>query len=196
MLKLPPPFSWFLPGRRPTAVTPARSILFVTTHCPTRAHAGGLRLLDLCARIRAIAPDAVIDVFARRNEAVDGDYADVEAVFDHVYYSSRMRLNFARFLRRRPQRRDYDVVSFEYLQQPAAVRSFLPHAGKVLFTPMELLTRGRALGRVQEPDDRRARRELDWEAALCRIVDEVVCVSRPDADFARRPANGRARVLP
>jgi glycosyltransferase involved in cell wall biosynthesis len=193
MFKLPPPLSWLPlsrlpPGRRPGLATPARSILFVTTHCPTRAHAGGLRLLDLCIRLRAIAPNAAIDVFAHRNQAIDGDYADVEAVFDRVYYCERMRMNFARFRRRRPQRADYDVVSFEFLQHPSAVRSFLPHAGRALFTPMELLTRAHAL--APEPEDRkaraRARRELEREAAVCALVDEVVCVSRPDAEFARR----------
>jgi glycosyltransferase involved in cell wall biosynthesis len=190
MFELLSRFGWFGRGGRPPLSTPARSILFVTTHCPTRSHAGGLRLLDLCSRIRAIAPQTVIDVFAYRDEAIDGDYADVEALFDHVYYCDRRRMNFNRFLKRRPQRADYDVVSFEYLQQPSAVRSFLRHAGKALFTPMELLTRAHALAPALAVGDarlvKRMRRDQDWEAAVCRIVDEIVCVSQPDAEFARR----------
>ena len=160
-------------------------MLFVSTHCPSRAHAGGLRLLDIASRLRVLQPGLAIDVFTFRNPEEDWSYADVETRFDRVFYSDTTRLTHERFAAERPPRLDYDVVSFEYQQRADNVRSYLPHAGKTLFTPMELKARAYALA-PQTATAGQRRREIARERAVSGLVDEVVCVAEADAQFARR----------
>ena len=177
---------------RPSAhfATPTRNILFVSTHCPTRAHAGGLRILDIAARIRAMDPTVAIDIFTIKNQDIDWDYSDVECNFDNVYYANTHKMDFRNFAAQQPKFTGYDIVSFEYLPHPSAVVSFRPHAGKILFTPMESLSRALA---IRLKTETLAKDEAKWarhialrERKVCRLADETVCVSHPDAEYMRR----------
>ncbi len=169
--------------RPPRRNARTRSILVVSTLLPSRGHAGGVRILDIAAEIRRLVPDTTIDLFSLEHPDIDFVDAETLSVFDRVHISRDRKLSFDRL----PDaaRHWYDVVDIQYPQPPRRILSYRQYCAKLLFTPMESAARRVALappGAVPE-DDRRAGRR---EERIARLVDEVVCVSEPDADCLRR----------
>lgn len=168
-----------------------RRILVVAWHCPTRAHAGGLRMLDLYDYLRRIAPDTRLDLFTVKKPAVDWAYDDLGAIFDNVYFTEHNDLSVAALNTLRADRVMYDVIDFQFLEAGHDLESYRSVGRKLIFTPMELLTRAfhlerQAQGRIATPQRMAEQMDISRrELALCRAVDEVVCVSRPDADYLR-----------
>jgi len=168
-----------------------RRILVVAWHCPTRAHAGGLRMLDLYDYLRRIAPDTRLDLFTVKKPTVDWAYDDLGAIFDNIYFTEHNDLSVAALNTLRSDRAVYDVVDFQFLEAGHDLDAYRAVGRKLIFTPMELLTRAFHLerqtpGRISTPQ--RMAEQMDVsrrELALCRAVDEVVCVSKPDADYLR-----------
>lgn len=170
------------------------SILLVAWHCPTRAHAGGLRMLDLYDQLRRLAPGARIDLFTVRKPAVDWAYDDLASIFTNVYFTDHNDLSVKALNALRADRARYDVVDFQFLEAGHDVEAYRAVGRKLIFTPMELLSRAFHLerqspGRLMTAD--RISEQMDIarrELALCRAVDEVVCVSKPDAAYLRSAA--------
>ena len=174
-------------GEKSDRPLPVKRFLLVSTHCPTRAHAGGLRILDIYSILRAAEPHALIDLYTQKKKDIDWNYDHIDTLFDDVIDSENQIFDYNTFIRLRPSPRSYDVIDFQYLVRPEDVDAFSRLARKTLFTPMECLSCDFALHRDVMDDETRERSALHAadEQAICRIVDEVVCVSQPDAEFLR-----------
>lgn len=178
-----------------------RRILVVAFHAPSRAHAGGLRMLDMYAYLRSIAPDIRLDLFTVRKPEVDWAYDDLPKVFSNVYFAPDADLSVASLRRLSGEETRYDVVDFQFPEAGADIATYRKIAGRTLFTPMELLSRGFAMASEAEtaaltPQARAERAEASRrEIELCRAVDEVVCVSNPDADFLRKAGLANVTAL-
>lgn len=176
-----------------------RRILVVAVHAPSRAHAGGLRMLDLYSYIRSIAPDIRLDLFAPSRPEIDWSYEDLPKVFSNVYFTTDNDLSLANLKRISGELPRYDLVDFQFMQAGADAARFRKIAGRLIFTPMELLSRGFGMMSDAERAALPARERAEQletsrqELALCRAVDQVVCVSNPDADYLKR-ASGLAHV--
>ncbi len=164
-------------------------ILMVAWHCPTRAHAGGLRMLDLYDYLRRVAPHARLDLFAVKKPEIDWAYDDLKSIFDNIYFTEHNDLSVRALNALRVDRMVYDVVDFQFLEACHDLDSYRAVGRKLIFTPMELLSRAahierQAPGRIATAQ--RLAEQMDIsrrELAVCRSVDEVVCVSKPDADY-------------
>jgi glycosyltransferase involved in cell wall biosynthesis len=178
-------------------------ILLVSYYCPTRAHAGGLRILDIYALIKQHRPDVQIDLLTHHRPAIDWSTADLYKIFDHVYLSPTEDLTpitLASLHGGIPP--NYDLVDLQFHQSAYHLDAFRKFAHKVIFTPMESqakvlyldvaakFTSGKALGL------RRVASLINFaaeEVSFSRKADEVVCVSRADAAFLRS-VSGSNRV--
>lgn len=187
------PLLHFLKNAAPGEALPSGGprILVVAWHCPTRAHAGGLRMLDLYEYLRRAAPNVRLDLFTVKKPAVDWAYDDLKSIFDNVYFTDHDDLSLKALNALRVDRMVYDVVDFQFLEAGHDLESYRAVGRKLIFTPMELLSRAFHIER-QSPGriatSQRLSEQMDVsrrELALCQSVDEVVCVSRPDADYLR-----------
>jgi glycosyltransferase involved in cell wall biosynthesis/GT2 family glycosyltransferase len=169
---------------------PTRRILLVSRLCPTRAHAGGLRVLDMYTRIRANEPDAYIELLTRKNAAIDWQYDDLPGIFDEIHEAPTHNISWDHFARQRQAPYDFDIVDFQFQPKPSTVERFRAAGRRLLFTPMELMMRSTAIeNAARAPDEHTSIRQQAAYAAeveVSRIVDEVVCVSEPDAQFLRQ----------
>lgn len=176
-------------GQPETLVTPTRRLLLVSTYCPTRAHAGGLRILDIYRYIRQSEPDTLIELMTHRNREIDWRYDEVDATFDIVHDMPTYEATFADFARLNPALPTYDVIDFQFLPTIEMMNAFRPLAGKMLFTPMELLSRAFEFQNEHADADAalKAGQQLiiEQENTAARIADRVVCVSEPDAQYLR-----------
>ena len=169
-----------------------QKILVVAWHCPTRAHAGGLRMLDLYDYIKRVAPNTRLDLFTVRKPQIDWSYDDLSSIFDNVYFTDHNDLSVRALDGLRGDRTAYDVIDFQFLEAGHDLAAYRAVGHKLLFTPMELLSRAFHIerqipGRIAT--SQRLAEQMDvsrQELALCRAVDEVVCVSKPDADYLRQ----------
>lgn len=186
----PNPLVEFIANGQPQSlVAPHRRLLLVSTYCPTRAHAGGLRILDIYRHIRQSEPDTMIELMTHRNRDIDWRYDEVDATFDIVHDMPNYEATFADFVRLNPALPTYDVIDFQFLPSIEMMNAFRPHAGKMLFTPMELLSRAFEFqnDHIEADPALKAGQQLiiEQENAAARIADRVVCVSEPDAQYLR-----------
>jgi glycosyltransferase involved in cell wall biosynthesis len=169
-------------------------ILLVSYYCPSRSHAGGLRILDLYALLRRKAPGAELHLYTHRRPSIDWSEDDVSAIFDRVYWSPTEELSAAGLcaLAGGPQR--FDVIDLQFHQAALDIDSYRLMARTILFTPMESLARFaflkarsafRATGRFPLRELARGFRAVAEEVVFSFRVDKVVCVSRSDAAFLR-----------
>lgn len=181
------PLQHYLQGRAEKRgdLLPVKRFLLISLHCPTRAHAGGLRILDIYSMLRQAEPDAEIDLYTRKNKEIDWNYDLLDTIFDDVIDCEDRNFDYDTFIKLRPDPHSYDIVDFQFLMPPDQVQQFAWLGNKSLFTPMECLSRDFALhsDRLGEEERARAGIHAAWEQAICRTVDEVVCVSQPDAEF-------------
>ncbi|MEQ1527380.1 MAG: methyltransferase domain-containing protein [Gallionella sp.] len=177
------------------ASTPKRKILLVSHSCPSRSHAGGLRILDLYAQIRKDFPHIKIDLYTHKRASIDGSYADLEAIFDKLYFSPTEDLTLSGLVVLQGQSCSrYDVVDLQFHGAALDQEGFRQIGGKILFTPMESITRTLSLSlkglfvKGNEFTLARIVRELAMgiaEVIFCWRADLVVCVSNADAAFLR-----------
>lgn len=172
-----------------------KRILLVSYFCPTRAHAGGLRILDIYTLIKTSFSEVTIDLYTYKRPEIDWSYSDVESLFDHIYFSptenlspdniSALSTNVSRY---------YDVIDLQFHQSAYYLEKWRAFGGKILFTPMESLVRCLAI-------DIRANLTRKSIFSLRKIIsglkcaaeeivfaskaDEVVCVSKTDASLLR-----------
>lgn len=180
--------------------TPRCSILLVSYYCPTRAHAGGLRILDIYGLIRQKCPTVRIDLLTHHRPAVDWSIDEVHQLFDNVYLSpgDELTLDVLKGLVGQELPR-YDVVDLQFHQSGYQLEGYRKIGSKVLFTPMESQAKVLYLDLCDQITKHRRiqlRRiftqvKLAYEEiTFCRKADEVVCVSRTDAAFIRAVGGG------
>ena len=178
-------------------------ILLVSYYCPTRAHAGGLRILDIYALIRQQRPDVRIDLLTHHRPTIDGSIDDSYQIFDNVYLSQSEDLTLETLVSLRGGAMPhYDLVDLQFHQSAYQLDAFRQVATKVIFTPMESqakalfldiatkfkFEKGVGFTRIASLINLAAE-----EIGFCRKADEVVCVSRTDASFLRA-VSGTRRV--
>ncbi|MEJ1157922.1 glycosyltransferase family 4 protein [Prosthecomicrobium sp. N25] len=205
----PPPAGAIAEPAPPAAAAPAgapapfRSILVVSQYCPSRAHAGGLRILDLYRFIKSRWPGLRVDLYTHPRPGIDWSYADAEALFDAVHYAATEDLTAAE-ITRLAGGRHYDVVDYQFVHAGRDHRAMRAIGDRFLFTPMEVLTRSLHIA-AQSADRRKVFNRIPHfattlaaaaaEVDLTHAVDWTVCVSRSDAAFLRA-ITGRRTIQP
>ncbi len=171
---------------------PRKRILIVSRHCPTRAHAGGLRILDIYQIIKNSDKDIYIELFTQKNLDIDWDYEFLDEIFHKVYETSNYDLRVEKFWELRHRVCTFDVIDLEFIDEPQTVAGYKEFASRLLFTPMESVSRNYAISKkLQElsQEEANAQKNVKNEVDICRIVDDVICVSEPDANFLRKNFN-------
>jgi len=174
--------------------TPKRfRILLVSYYCPTRAHAGGLRLLDIYNVIKTRRPDVQIDLLTHQNPSIDWSLDEAKQLFDNIYFSPSELLTPAELDPQHALDEMYDIVDLQFLSNARQADAFRKVGHKIIFTPMESLARAFFIdwsSKNGRRGDRLSRVARSFRAAYEEVgfvgkVDEVVCVSKPDAAFLR-----------
>lgn len=169
-------------------------VLLVSYYCPTRAHAGGLRILDMYKLMRQMVPGIQIDLLTHFRPAIDWTLDDVNSLFHNVFLSEHERLTPEVLFELAGGPVGYDVVDLQFHQAAYEIDSFRRVGAKIIYTPMESLLKvaylqTRALR--DQPRDTWAGKLFDSskhaleEVGFCDKVDQVVCVSRADAALLR-----------
>ncbi|MEA9598533.1 methyltransferase domain-containing protein [Polynucleobacter sp. AP-Sanab-80-C2] len=175
-------------------------ILLVSFYYPTRAHAGGLRILDLYSMIRKKCPSAQIDLLTHHRSTIDWSLDDVNILFDNVYLSPTEELSPDSLGTPFSSLSTYDVIDLQFHQSGKYVDEFRKIGRKVVFTPMESATKTLFLdlhSRLKHQkfvNLRQFARSLNTaaeEVLLTQKVDEVVCVSRSDARFLKAATSSK-----
>jgi glycosyltransferase involved in cell wall biosynthesis len=169
-------------------------ILLVSYYCPTRGHAGGLRILDLYAFIRSNYPSVQIDIFTHHRPSIDWKINDIYDIFDNVYLSPNEDLTPQGLGSLMGGSKFYNVIDLQFHQSGYNIDSFRKIGSKVIYTPMESLAKSFYFDvRGKSPIKNlfllsnlaRALRHAAEELVCLPKADEVVCVSRADAAFLK-----------
>lgn len=169
-------------------------ILLVSYYCPSRAHAGGLRILDIYALIREHCPNVQIDLLTFHRPTIDWSLDDVNRTFHNVYLSPVEELTPEILSSLRGSTLHYDVVDLQFHQTGRHINAFKHIGSKIIFTPMESLVKVALINLRHNLLTTNINRLRDLAASLrlaaeevvfAKKVDEVVCVSQADADLLR-----------
>jgi len=173
---------------------PGKRILLVSYYCPSRAHAGGLRILDIYSLIKTSFPEVMIDLYTHKRTEIDWSYADVERLFDHVYFSPAEDLLPDQLSELSVDAGSYDVIDLQFHQSAYHLEKWRMLGGKIIFTPMESLVRSLLYdARAAFKNGNlsflkkfiRSIKSAAEEIVFSVNADEVVCVSRSDASILR-----------
>ncbi len=169
-------------------------ILLVSYYCPTRAHAGGLRILDLYTLIRRQCPHVQLDLYTHSRPEIDWNIDDVYKIFDNVYLSPEEELSPNGIRKITGGNVFYSLIDLQFHQCGYQVDAFKKLGEKIIYTPMESLAKAlyyelRSLPLVKKAFPLRKKvaslRYAAEELYFLPKVDEVVCVSKSDAAFLR-----------
>lgn len=184
--------------------SPAFRILLVSRYCPTKAHAGGLRILDIYAMIKERLPGIQLDLYTHHRAEIDWSIDEVYQIFDNIYFSPCEKLSPEGLSALREVRYAYDIVDIQFHQFGQRPDKFRHVGGKIIFTPMESMARTLLIS-VRMMFKGSVRFNLKripvnlygacQEISFCRSADEVVCVSSEDAEFLRSLTRSRTVTL-
>ena len=169
-------------------------ILLVSYYCPTRAHAGGLRILDIYALIRRHCPDIQLDLFTYHRPSIDWSLDEIYRLFDNVYFSPVEDLTAETLVDLRGAPLTYDVVDLQFHQSAYHINEYKKISKKIIFTPMECAAKVLFLELRSKLQVRNFLRFRKLPTLICAAaeeivfahkVDQVVCVSSTDAAFLR-----------
>ena len=175
-------------------------ILLVSHYCPTRAHGGGLRILDIYALILKQCPNVQIDLLTYHRPEIDWSLDTARHIFHNVYLTPTEELTPEALLDLRGSPLNYDVVDLQFHQSGYQIDAFRRIGAKIIFTPMESLAKvafinlrtnfltKNSLQLVKLASSLRLAAE---EVVFTLKADEVVCVSRADASFLRAITSSR-----
>jgi glycosyltransferase involved in cell wall biosynthesis len=168
-----------------------KCILLASYYAPSRAHAGGLRILDLYEEIRARDPSIRLALFSCSHPKVDGDISSLGNLFDDLYFCEPHEFGPETLRRLRNDSRKYDLVDLQFHQAGLEAPGFRQFGKSLIYTPMEVLSRvdfhlvRQAAAKGQLPLDKffsLIHRGAE-EHRIMQSVDSTVCVSDADADF-------------
>ena len=176
-------------------------ILLVSYYCPSRAHAGGQRILDIYSLIKSAFPNVRIDLYTHKRPAIDWSYEDAEKIFDTIFLSPIEDLSFSGFNQLYKAATQYDVIDLQFHQSAYDIESWRKVGQKILFTPMESHVRGLLIAlRCQDVFSvGKMQRHLllaKEEMTFSRKADEVVCVSEKDASSLRMFCHATKSIFP
>ncbi len=174
--------------------TASKRILLVSYYCPTRAHAGGLRTLDMYALIKEKMPGVQLDLYTFHRPEIDGAIKEAQELFDKIYYSPVPELTAGGLAALQGKQPRYDVIDLQHHYAAVDWAGLRGLCEKIIFTPMESVAKSFFLDLRAFSDSgsilqlrgmaqglKLATEEIDF----CSKVNEVVCVSRTDAAFLR-----------
>jgi len=179
---------------------PQKRILLVSYYAPSRAHAGGLRILDIYKLIRQQCPNVEIELLTHHRPDIDWSIDEARSIFHKVYLSEGEDLRPSCLPENRRYVGSYMVADLQFHQTGFFIDDFRQIADKVIFTPMESqirilqqdFARNSDRGRLAELRQRlTAVMHAAEEFRFCAQSDEVVCVSRSDAALLRKVTNSR-----
>ncbi len=184
---------------RPSPNTSGYSILLVSYYAPTRAHAGGLRILDVYNTIRNKIPTARLDLFTYSRPNIDWSLASTSEIFDNVYLSELEELTVEEFRKLTPDKVFYDVIDLQFHSSGKYANEYRDIGKKILFTPMESQAKVLMLDILKNYKNnqkiyRSIKDNVDngtEEITFLNSADSVVCVSRPDAALLRKITGSR-----
>jgi SAM-dependent methyltransferase/glycosyltransferase involved in cell wall biosynthesis len=175
-------------------------ILLVSYYAPSRAHAGGLRILDIYKLIRQQCPEVEIELLTHHRPDIDWSIDEARSIFHQVYLSESKDLRPSCLPENRRRVGSYIVADLQFHQTGFFIEDFRQIADKVIFTPMESqikilqqdFARSSDRGRLADLRQRlTAVMHAAEEFRFCAQSDEVVCVSRSDAALLRKVTNSR-----
>jgi len=180
-----------------------KRILLVSYYFPTRAHAGGLRILDMYSKIKEQSPDTIIDLFSFERPEIDWKIDTAENIFDTIYKAKTEDLSLSEFLKLRKDDISYHVVDIQFHQGGEHISDYKTISDKVLFTPMECLSKCFYLNlrptTFLKSKPSMANLKNQWQMAreeinYSRNADATICVSKSDASFLKRVAMGQGNI--
>jgi glycosyltransferase involved in cell wall biosynthesis len=162
----------------------AGRILVVCKHAPTISHAGGLRILDILHKIKNKHSGAYIEIFTSHSLSLYGPMSEALQIADRVVLAQKDDFCLAEYMRQTAELRAFDVIDFQFPQPIEVVEEYRKIGRKLIFTPMESHIRNEAIIRGTKATSGSDLTTLEalQEAAICQIVDQVVCVSSADCD--------------
>lgn len=177
---------------------PTKKILLVCHYCPTRAHAGGLRILDIYRLIREQKPDIQLDLLTYHRPLIDWNIDDLHAIFHNVYLSKSAHLtpeSLRSLSANNPGQIQYDLIDLQFHGSGMQIKAFRGLGEKIIFTPMESMVKAAAvclksnffpLNRTKFRNNISTVLKAYQEIRIASLVDEVVCVSQSDAAFLNK----------
>jgi glycosyltransferase involved in cell wall biosynthesis len=167
-----------------------KQILLVSYYLPSRAHGGGLRLLDLYGLMRRLLPQARIDLAACQQTVGEG-IEGLQEIFDNVHLLEPDRFGPEGFRLAGLLDGQYDVVDLQYLQSGRFIRAFRRcGTNRIIFSPMESMVRATAIlfgDLVSSFSLKKLTRLGEYLRYSAREIgyvlraDRVLCVSEKDA---------------
>ncbi|MDR3423599.1 MAG: glycosyltransferase family 4 protein [Alphaproteobacteria bacterium] len=184
----------------------AASILLVSHFAPSRAHAGGLRILDIYALIRERCPGTRLNLYTHCRPGVDWSMSEAQKIFDNIYLSPVEILTPEGFESLRDgQKIHYDTIDLQYHPAGRQIKAFRRLGSKIIYTPMESFVRALPIEILAVISGRRRTTIRNFlgsiyyaleEASFAFMADQTVCVSESDAAALRRVTpNKRVSVL-
>lgn len=167
-------------------------LLLVSYYAPTRAHAGGLRILDMYSLIKEQRPNVQLDLFTHHRPEIDWDLDDVYDIFDNVYLSPTEDLSKSALNAFCGVEEVYDVIDLQFHPTGFNIGEYRTLGNKVLFTPMESMVKCFYLNvrpwqlmkdKTSLRDLREQWRSASEEISFVKNADMTVCVSETDAEF-------------
>lgn len=173
----------------------SRKILLVSYYCPTRAHAGGLRILDIYKVIKNLLPTVRIDLLTHHRPNIDWAIDEIYTIFDNVVLSQTEELNAGIILNSMGREIYYDIIDIQFHPAGKYICDLRKIGKKILFTPMESALKVAYMevrNLVNHEKDynlstlysvsKNAIEELEY----CKLADAVICVSNTDAEILRK----------
>ena len=152
------------------------SLLLVSYFKPCRGHAGGLRLLDLYAEIRRLAPGIRMVLLACEHPGVDWGFEGLERIFDEIHGVTPERFAPGMIASLPATAGPFDFVDLQFHQSGAmigACRARWPDA-TIAFSPMESRIRSLAMG---------------WQGDARHVLDRVLSLRLGDLRSAWQEAS-------
>jgi glycosyltransferase involved in cell wall biosynthesis len=171
-----------------------KRILLVSYYCPTRAHAGGLRILDIYKLIKKNNPNVQLDLFTHFRPSIDWSIDFVKSIFDSVFLSDQESLDLESFLKVNPNPTKYDVIDLQFHQSGFQIDAYRKIGSKVIFTPMESMTVvayrdiKSEFEKMEKINFDKVIDSLKWafeEIEISSKADNVICVSKSDATLLK-----------
>lgn len=165
------------------------NLLLVSYYSPCRAHAGGLRLLDLYREIRRLSPDLRLELLTCDHGDADWGDEAVDTLFDMVHRIAPVEFRPTVIRNLAVLSGSFDLIDFQYHQSGAlmsACRKRWP-AAVMVFSPMESLIRSLVKGWLTDRGSG-ASRILPHPAEFRVALEEAIYIWRADhATFVSEP---------
>ena len=169
-------------------------ILLVSYYCPSRVHAGGLRILDIYSLIRKNCPNIELNLLTYARPSFDGDIKELSDIFDNIYFSPTQEITPEILHELTGKLIFYNLIDLQFHQMGFQIDYFKKICAKLIFTPMESQIRivfillESYLRRVQKFSFRNLISSLRLaleEVIFAFKANAVVCVSDTDASATK-----------